>query len=152
MPITNSLNLIGSLGQVATTQPDGTLAMQDPAGSMIQTVSRSLNTIYQAPSNRKVLCFYTVDVQTVLTLTGGQSGTCILEMCPTNTFLSGVIRLSDPTYSNTGALVVGVTLNQINSANLSGVIEKGYFYRIRTVNNTGTPTYTLKAYQEVNIL
>lgn len=148
MTSANSLNLRGSFGQVATVQADGTVAMQDLPTPFPSTPVRALNTIYQAPINRNLLCFYTVDISCVLSLTGGQSGTCILEACANNGFSSGVITISRPTFSNTGTLVVGVTLTQINSAQLAGLIPKGYFFRIRTVNNTGTPTFTLQALQE----
>lgn len=151
MAVNNALNLVGTLGQVATVQANGTIGMQDLPAASQSSPARALNTIYQAPANSRVLAFYTVNISCVLSLSGGQAGTCVLEACATNTFLSGVITPSSPTFSNTGTLVIGVTLTQINSAQLAGLIPAGFFYRIRTINVNGTPTFTYITGQEVLI-
>lgn len=149
MAVANPLNLNGTVGQVATVQPDGTIAMQNLSVSSQSSPSRSLNIAYQVSTTRDSFAYYSVDTSCSLTLTGGQSGTVILEIATNSAFTTGVQTLSKATFSNTGALTIGLSLVQINTAQVSGFIPKNFWTRLRTVNNTGTPTFTFQAGQEV---
>jgi hypothetical protein len=111
--------------------------------------TRSLNTIFQPSTTHDVLANYSVDVTTSLTLATGQSGTVIFEIASDSAFTLNVQSLCSYTNANTGTLAVGLGLTQIGTGNLTGYIPLGYYARLRTVNNTSTPTFTLKNTQEV---
>ncbi len=84
-----------------------------------------------------------------MSLTSGQSGTAILEYADDSGFTTNVKTVSRVTNSNSGTLTVGLALTQVGGSPLSGMIPAGKYARIRTVNNTGTPSYTLTNSYEV---
>lgn len=118
-------------------------------GRSQSSASRTLNTVFQVSSTRDSQVSYSTDITCNLSLTGGQAGTVILEMATNSGFTTGVQTLSQFTNSNTGALTIGLSLTQTNTACLTGFIPSGNWVRIRTVNVTSTPTFTLQANQEV---
>lgn len=125
--------------------------LNKPAAASQSSVTRTLNTIFQPSATGNTFGFYSVDIACVFSLAGGQSGTVFLEISPSSTFSSDVQELCRFTNQNTGTLVVGITLNQTQTACLGGEIPAGYYARLRTQNNTSTPTFTYRSGQEVLI-
>jgi hypothetical protein len=119
-----------------------------PARSQ-SAATRSLNTIFQVSATRWTTVRYSVDISTTVSLTGSQVGTVVLEMATNSAFTTGVQTLQQFSNGNSGTLVVGLVLTQLNTACLSGDIPPGNYVRLRTVNTTGTPTFTYQAGQEV---
>lgn len=111
--------------------------------------TRSLNTAFQVSTTSPAQATYTVDIASALSLSGGQSGTVVLEIASNSGFTTNVQTLSQFTNANAGTLTIGLNITQTNTAVLTGFIPTGYFVRLRTVNNTGSPTFTYKAGQEV---
>lgn len=113
-------------------------------------LTKSLNTAYQASDTARPFDLaIAVDIATSLSLTSGQSGTVFLDICASSGFASGVTTVDEFTASNTGTLIVGLALGQTVTAKLRGDnIPAGYYWRIRTVNNTGIPTFTFKRCRE----
>lgn len=110
--------------------------------------TRSLNSAFQVSTTRDSQVDYSVDVAATLSLVTGQSGTVVLEMATNSGFTTGVQTLSRYTNANSGSLTIGLNLTQIGTANLNGYVPAGNYVRLRTVNNTGTPTFTYQAGQE----
>lgn len=149
----NSLALIhiGSSNQVLTVK-SGVPSWQNASNSSARSqssVSRSLNSAFQVSATRDSLVRYSVDISCTSTLISGQSGTVILEMATNSGFTTGVQTLSQFTNSNSVALAIAITVIQINTACVTGYVPAGNYVRLRTVNNTGTPTYTYQVGQEV---
>lgn len=92
---------------------------------------------------------YTVDVTASLTLTGGATGTVILEYADNSGMSTNLTTVQSAVNGNTGALTIGLSLSQTGTASITGMIPAGKYVRIRTVNTTGTPTFTYRAAQEV---
>lgn len=134
---------------LSITQATAMIAAAAPAARSQSVQTRTLNSIYQPNASRDILANYSVNIATVLTLSGGQSGTVNLQISPSATFASGVETIGSFTNGNTGTLVVGLTLNQVTTAVLSGEIPAGFYSRLQTVNNTGTPIFTYVCGQEV---
>lgn len=111
--------------------------------------SRSLNNAFQISSTHDAIASYSVDVSTSLSLAGGTSGTVILEIASDAAFTLNVQQLGSYTNANTGALTIGLALTQIGTANLTGYVPASYYVRLRSVNNTGTPTFAFRNSQEV---
>ena len=116
------------------------------------SVTRTLNTVFQPSTTRNVLGVYSITIANVLTITGGAAGTVILEIATNSGFTTGVQELGRIANSNSGTLVVGLTLNDSITAQVKGTIPAGNYARLRTVNTTGTPTFTYVSGQETLLL
>lgn len=106
------------------------------------TVSRSLNSSFVPSSTRPAFVTYSVEISASLTLTGGQTGTVYLETSPDNSAWTEVARISN---GNTGTLAVGIAITQAMTGTLTGFIPTNYYARLRTQNNTGSPTITYRS-------
>lgn len=113
------------------------------------SATRALNTAFQISSTRWASVRYSIDISTTVSLTGSQVGNVILEMATNSSITTGVQTLQTFTNGNSGTLVIGLVLTQLNTACLSGDIPPGNYVRLRTVNVTGTPTFTYQTGQEV---
>lgn len=120
-----------------------------PSALSQSSATRSLNSIFQVSSTRWSSVRYSVDVSTTVSLTGSQIGTVILEMATNSAFTTGVQTIQQFSNGNSGTLVIGLVLTQLNTACLCGDIPPGNYVRLRTVNITGTPTFTYQVGQEV---
>lgn len=126
-----------------------TVAITSPIAKTFTSPSRSVNTAFQISSSQDAEVSYSVDITTALTLSGGAAGTVYLEYADDSGFTTNVKEVAHFTTSNTGTLVVGITLNQQATARLGGVIPAGKYVRLRTNNTTGTPTYGTPVGEEV---
>lgn len=120
-----------------------------PTARSQSSSSRSLNIIFQVSATRWSLVRYSVDISTTVSLSGSQVGQVVLEMATNAAFTTGVQTIQQFSNGNSGTLVIGLVLTQLNTACLSGDIPAGNYVRLRTVNLTGTPTFTYQAGQEV---
>lgn len=120
-----------------------------PAAMSQASASRTLNTIFQVSATRWTQVRYSVDISTTVSLTGSQVGRVVLEMATNAAFTTGVQELQSFGNGNSGTLVVGLVLTQLCTACLSGQVPPGNYVRLRTVNTTGTPTFTYVSGQEV---
>lgn len=115
------------------------------------TATRTLNSAFQVNSSRNSMVNYSVDIAATISLTTGQSGTVFLEIASDSGFTTNVQTISQFTNGNAGSLTIGLNLTQTNTGCLTGFVPSGYYCRLRTANNTGTPTFTYKIGQEVLI-
>ncbi len=113
-----------------------------PAARSQSTASRALNSAFQVSTARWATVRYSVDISTTVSLSGSQIGSVILEMATNAAFTTGVQTLQSFSNGNSGTLVIGLILTQLNTACLSGDIPPGNYVRLRTVNITGVPTFT----------
>lgn len=113
------------------------------------SASRSLNSVFQISSTRDCLVNYSVDIGTSLSLTTGQTGTVYLEIASDSAFTNNVQELSRFLNGNGGTLTIGLALTQNVTGTLSGYVPLGYYVRLRTQNNTSTPTFTYRSGQEI---
>jgi hypothetical protein len=110
--------------------------------------TRSLNTAFQPSATTDCLVTYSVDISCSMTLTSGQNGTVTLQICPTSGFSSGVQEICRFVNGNTGTLTIGLSLVQDVTGVVSGFVPAGYYVRLATTNNTGTPTFAFRSGQE----
>lgn len=113
------------------------------------SASRSLNSSFQINADRDCLVNYSVDISCAMSLTSGQNGTVFLEIASDSGFTTDVQEISRFTNGNTGVLTIGLSLTQNVTGTLTGYIPAGYYVRLRTSNNTGTPTFDYQSGQEV---
>lgn len=141
---------ISSLSSVAFT---GSYADLSNKPTYSQTaVSRSLNTIFQPSTTRNVVGAYSVRIACSASLLGGQEGAVVFEISPSSTFASGIVEVGRIENRNSVALAIAITVNQDFTGTVVGTVPTNYYVRLRTINTTGTPTFTYKSGQETTIL
>lgn len=102
--------------------------------------SRSFGSVYQMSTTSWVDVRINASVSCSLSLTGGQSGEIYLEYSAdgsTNWTMAG-----KTTASNTGTLTIGLATSQLSGGQITVMLPPSYWWRARTNNITGTPTYT----------
>lgn len=120
-----------------------------PAAASQSAQTRSLNTAFQISTTRATLVVYSVKITVTASITGGQDGDVILEVASDSGFTTNVQTLSIVGSGQTYSLAVAIQGVQPQTSVVSGYVPIGYYTRLRTVNNTGTPTFTYRAGQEI---
>lgn len=147
----------GAAGPTGTTGPAGPTGATGPQGNpgtpaatpSQSSASRSLNTIFQISATRPVLVMYSVRITTTVSIGSNQDGDVILEVASDSGFTTNVQTLSIGENGQTVSLAIALNSIQAQTMVVSGFVPTGYFVRLRTVNNTGTPVYLYRAGQEI---
>jgi len=103
-------------------------------------VTRSINnTGYQISATQDAIGIYSVKIVPSITLSGGAEGTITAETSPDNS-----VWTVNATYSNgsTGAVVVGISLNQPQTGLLLVYAPRGSFVKLKSTTNSGSPTFS----------
>lgn len=111
--------------------------------------ARSLNSAFQISTTQDTQVSYAVDIAAVLSLTSGQTGTVILEYADDSGFTTNVVTVQTSKNGNTGTLAIGLGLTQTTTVTLTGMVPAAKYVRLRTVNTTGSPSFTMSTSQEV---
>lgn len=111
--------------------------------------SRSLNTSFQVSTTRDAWVTYSVQLTVTASIAGGQNGDVILELASDSGFTTGVQTIAVAGVGQTYTLAIAIQGVQPQTCTVIGFIPAGKYARLRTVNNTGTPTYSIRAGQEV---
>lgn len=148
---TISLPNTGTAGTYSgvTTDAQGRITAGTVRSFTYQT--RSLNTCFQVSSTRDALATYAVDISTTLSLAGGTVGTVYLRIYSNNTCTTGEQEISRFVNGNTGTLTIGLNISQNVTGTLTGVIPAGSWAQLVTENTTGTPGFTSRPGQEVQL-
>lgn len=112
-------------------------------------ISRSLNTAFQISATRNAMAMYTVQMTVTSSISGGQNGDVILETADDQSFTQNVDAVNVTGFGQTYTLAITLQGIQIDKRSLVGAIQSGKWVRIRTVNNTGTPSFSFISGQEV---
>lgn len=128
---------------------DGSLATLPAASVSSQAAStRPLNTVFQVSASRAAWVTYSVQLQVTANIAGGQNGDVILEIASDAGFTASVQTVAISGLGQTYTLAVAIQGVQPQTGVVSGFIPAGYYVRLRTVSNTGTPTFSYRAGQE----
>lgn len=146
---TISMPAIGTSGSYSGVSTDSQGRVSAGTNRSQSAVSRTLNAAYQISATRDVMAFYSVQITVTASISGGQNGEVVLEMSTDNTFATGVQTVAVAGVGQTYTLAVALQGVQPQTTQLAGYIPAGYYARLRTVSVTGTPTFVLRAAQEV---
>lgn len=150
---TGTQGIQGNPGVTGAVGPTGATGATGATGPAIVTsqsaATRSLNTAFQVSSSRASMVFYSVRIATTVSIGSNQDGDVILEVASDSGFTSNVQTISIAENGQTITLAIALNSVQTQTIVVSGYVPIGYYVRLRTVNNTGTPTYTFRAGQEV---
>jgi len=142
-----SLTTTGNTGAATYNSTTGILNVPNysvPARTFTNP-TRPLNTAFQISTTQDVQVTYAVDITVSALLIGGSSGRVYLEYANEVGFTTGVTTVTSSGNSTGGVL----SITNVGTANLSGIIPAGKFVRLRTVNVTATPTFAFQSAQEV---
>lgn len=119
-----------------------------PSHSFVTTAAAANG--FQVSSTKDAMVSYAATIVTTATIGGGSSGTILLEIAATNSSTAGDWKeISRLTNGQTITLALALQSVQTIAGNLNGIVPAGYYARLRTINNSGTPTYTFNSGQEV---
>lgn len=124
---------------------DGSLATLPSSTRTFTNPARTLNTAFQISTTQDAQVHYAVDITVGALVLGGQSGRVILEYADNIGMTTNVITVNTGGNSTSGVL----NITNLGTVSLSGMIPSGKYVRLRTVNVTGTPTYTFQNAQEI---
>lgn len=133
------------------TAADVVSILQPATARTFTNPTRTLNSAFQISTTQDVQVSYVVNVAATLSLTTGATGTVVLEYADDSGITTNVVTVQTSVNGNTGTLAIGLGLTQTSTASLSGTVPAGKYVRIRTVNTTGSPTFTMGNAQEVLI-
>lgn len=111
--------------------------------------TKTLDTCFQVSSTRDAFVSYAVDIATVSTLLSGQIGTVYFELFTNSSCNTGTQEVTRFVNGNTQTVGLSVTMNQNVTGILTGMIPAGLYAKLRTQQNTGSPTFTSRPGQEV---
>lgn len=114
----------------------------------VATPSRALGTAFCPSSSRAVMGVYSVRITSALTLTSGQSGRVELLSDTANPPTTVRARIAG---GNTGTLTIGLNTSDVTEGALSYLIPPGHCVLLQSVNETGTPTYSITAQTETTL-
>lgn len=127
----------------------GALQASTPAAPSQSAASRSLNTGFQPNTTRPVLGIYSVQCTITASIAGGQNCDVVLEIASDSGFTANVQTLSICGDGQTYTLAVALQGVQPTTKVCMGWVPASFFVRLRTVQNTGTPTFAYRAGQEI---
>lgn len=116
----------------------------------IPSMSAATRTIsgtgFQISTTRGCNMYYTVQIVTTASIGSGATGYVVLETSPNNSAWTEAGRIV-----NGQVITLAIALNsvQTTAGQISGYLPAGYYARLRSVNTTGTPTYSYISGQEV---
>lgn len=110
--------------------------------------TRALNTAFQVSSTRDSIVSYSVQLTVTASITGGQNGDVVLEIASDSGFTTAVQTVAIAGLGQTYTLAIALAGVQPQTGVVSGVVPAGYYVRMRTANNTGTPSFSVRAGQE----
>lgn len=145
-----TLTTTGSSGAATYNSATGALNVPSYAASRSQAaVTRSLNSAFQVSATRDAQVQYSVQMTITASITGGQDGDVFLDIASDSGFTTSVQSVDVTPCSQTYTLAIALQGVQKCAGTVRGYVPAGYYARIRTVSNTGTPGFTYRLGQEV---
>ncbi len=141
-----SVGTAGTYSGVTTDAQGRVTAGTTPSQS---SATRTLNTAFQINASRGSMAIYSVRITTTVSIGSNQDGDVILEIASDSGFTTNVQTLSIGENGQTVTLAIALNSVQAQTVVVSGYVPAGYYARLRTVNNTGTPAYLYRSGQEI---
>jgi hypothetical protein len=108
--------------------------------------SRTIGTAFQPSATRPTLVSFSVRVVSGLTLSGGAAGRVELRSDSGATPSTVRARVAG---GATGTVVVGISMSDTAEGTMTYLVPAGHYVLLQSVNETGTPTYSITAQYEI---
>lgn len=145
---TISLPSVGTSGSYSGVTTDAQGRVSAGTTRSQASATRSLNTVFQVSATRDAQVQYAVQTTITASIAGGQDGDVFLDIASDSGFTANVQSLDVAPCSQTYTLAIALQGVQKCAAQVRGYVPAGYYARIRTVNNTGTPAFSYRLGQE----
>ena len=146
---TISLPNTGTAGSYANVTTDAQGRVTAGTNRSQAAAARALNTAFQVSAARDAWVSYSVQITVTASIAGGQNGDVVLEIASDSGFTANVQTLSISGLGQTYTLAIALQGVQPQTGVVTGYVPSGYYVRLRTVNLTGTPSFSYRAGQEV---
>lgn len=146
---TISMPNTGTAGSYANITTDAQGRVTAGTNRSQAAATRSLNTAFQISATRDAWVSYSVQITVTASIAGGQNGDVVLEIASDSGFTANVQTLAINGLGQTYTLAIALQGVQPQTGVVTGYVPAGYYARLRTVNNTGTPAFSYRAGQEV---
>lgn len=117
----------------------------------VNRVTKTLNSCFLLSASRDFDVVYNAEITAAGTIVGGQQGTLYLETFTDSGCTTGAQEVMRSTNGNTNALIVALGNNSTTTLTVSGPILAGEYAKLRTQNNTGSPTFTARPGSEKSL-
>lgn len=119
-----------------------------PSRSIVTTAAAANG--WQLSSTRASMASYSVNIATTATIGVASDGYVVMEIAATNSVTASDWKEVGRARSGQ-TLTLALVLQSVgnNSKQLMGIVPAGYYVRLRSVNASGTPTYTFVSGEEV---
>lgn len=146
--VTSTLSSGELLGVKTATQAK---SFNNTASHSIVTTAAAANG-WQISSTRDASVFYSVNVNTTASIGGAADGYVVLEISATNSTTASDWKEVSRT-RNGQTITLALALNSVQNigGELMNIVPAGYYVRLRSVNVSGTPTYSYVSGQEVQL-
>lgn len=140
-----SASMLVKLNSLSTSTP----AFSTPTRTIV-TSTGSAGT--QLSTTRNTDAHYNITIATTASIGGSAAGTVVLEIAPTNSATpSDWVEIARCTNSQAISLALALQSVQTVGCELNGMIPSGYYEKIRSINTSGTPTFTYNSGQEIQM-
>lgn len=121
--------------------------LSSPTHSIVTTAAAANG--WQLSASRVSHISYSVLVTVTASIASGQSGYVVLEIAPTNSAIAADwVEVGRVSSSQTYTLAIAIQGVQGTGGSMSVFVPAGSYARLRSVNVTGTPSYTFVSGQE----
>lgn len=105
---------------------------------------------FQVSSSRDAEVRYSTTIVTTSSIAGSQNGTVVFEIAPTNSATStDWAEIGRCTNGTSYTLAIAIQGVSTQACQITGYVPAGYYAKIRSINVSGTPTFTYNSGQEV---
>lgn len=146
---TISLPNTGTAGTYNTVVTDAQGRVTGGTGRSQSTAARALNTVFQVSATRDANVSYAVQCTVTSSIGSGQDGDVFLDIAADAAFTTSVQSVDVSPCSQVVTLAIALQSVQKGAVSVRGFVPAGYYARIRTVNNTGSPAFLYRLGQEV---
>lgn len=146
---TISLPNTGTAGTYNTVVTDAQGRVTGGTGRSQSAATRTLNTVFQVSATRDAQVQYAVQCTVTSSIGSGQDGDVFLDIAADAAFTTSVQSVDVSPCSQVVTLAIALQSVQKGSVSVRGFVPAGYYARIRTVNNTGSPAFLYRLGQEV---
>ncbi len=146
---TISLPNTGTAGSYANVTTDAQGRVTAGTGRSQSAATRALNTAFQISATRDADARYSVQCTVTASITGGQNCDVFLEIASDQAFTTNVQQVGVVGQGQVYTLAIALQGVQPQTQQVIGYIPAGYWARIRTVQNLGSPAFTYRLGQEI---
>lgn len=144
-----SLPNTGTPGTYNTVVTDAQGRVTSGTGRSQSAAARTLNTVFQVSATRDANVSYAVQCTVTSSIGSGQDGDVFLDIAADAAFTTSVQSVDVSPCSQVVTLAIALQSVQKGTVSVRGFVPAGYYARIRTVNNTGSPAFLYRLGQEV---